>query len=1157
MQIDYPNQSASTTGETDCPVDGSGFVSIEGERYYRISDVDRMAPFLMNIVSATNHWMFAASNGALTAGRRNADNALFPYCTQDKLFESFRTVGSCTLIWVKSGDGEVLWEPFRNELRGTGRSRNLYKSVDGSRVVFEEIDSEMRLGFRYSWMMGERFGFLRNAALFRLADTSVEVRILDGIQNVVPYGLDQNFLSHFSNLADAYKKNELLQDEGIGIYYLSSIPTDRAEPSEGLKATVVWSAGLDREAVLLSSKQVEAFILGETLETEDETRGERCSYLVESAFTLVPGERREWWLAADINQDASQIEALRERVGDAGAVLSELEEDYCRNLAGLRGKVAASDGMQLTANGIRDARHRSNTMFNIMRGGVFNNGYTLSVSDFRSYLGEWNRDVLQRHASALDSWGAEVERQELLDWVEMQGDEDLFRLATEYLPLSFSRRHGDPSRPWNKFSIDTEDEQGNPVLTYQGNWRDIFQNWEPLGYSYPGYLTGMIFRFLNASTADGYNPYRVTRDGFDWEILDPEEPWSNIGYWGDHQIIYLLKLLEALDRHFPQTLRSLLDKSRFVFAHVPYRIRGFAEIWADPRQTVFYDDGAAGTLLERSKAMGSDGKLLRRKDGEVVRASLLEKLLTPLLAKMSNFVVDGGIWMNTQRPEWNDANNALVGYGVSVVTLCYVNRYVDFMRTMLVDLPDEQELRLESKLADFLREQVGIMRRFETVLEDEIDGALRFEILEAFGVSGESYRKSVYDLEVGESRESLTWGEVKEYLEFASRFAGHTIDSNRRPDALYHSYNLLRTTERNEVEVGRLSEMLEGQVAVLSSKRLAPDAAVRLLAALRTSRLYREGVGSYMLYPDKDLPRFLEKNIVSKERVEGSLLLRDMLARGDRRIISKDSRGNYRFNGAFKNAGDLGIAIGELRDEYAELANAKVVDNLLSLFEDTFDHRSFTGRSGTFFAYEGLGSIYWHMVSKLVLAIQENCFRAKGTSHFAELAKYYFETLEGLGFGRKPEDYGAFPIDAYSHTPKQAGAQQPGMTGQVKEDILSRWGELGIFVSEGRVRFDPVLLRESEFIQEVDTSCVTDVPGGADAFELCPGSLAFTYCQTLIVYRIGDAPGVSVEFASGKSASREALELTKDESAALFRRDGSLSRIEVAIPREQLCRSLL
>ena len=50
---------------------------------------------------------------------------------------------------------------------------------------------------------------------------------------------------------------------------------------------------------------------------------------------------------------------------------------------------------------------------------------------------------------------------------------------------------------------------------------------------------------------------------------------------------------------------------------------------------------------------------------------------------------------------------------------------------------------------------------------------------------------------------------------------------------------------------------------------------------------------------------------------------------------------------------------------------------VLGLYERLFDHQSFTGRSGTFFAYEGLGSIYWHMVSKLLLAVQETFFRQR------------------------------------------------------------------------------------------------------------------------------------------------------------------------------------
>ena len=106
-------------------------------------------------------------------------------------------------------------------------------------------------------------------------------------------------------------------------------------------------------------------------------------------------------------------------------------------------------------------------------------------------------------------------------------DDDLNfkRLCAEYLPLKFSRRHGDPSRPWNRFSINLRDEEtGSKILDYQGNWRDIFQNWEALVHSYPEFIEGMIFKFLNATTFDGYNPYRVFKDGFEWEEIEPDNP---------------------------------------------------------------------------------------------------------------------------------------------------------------------------------------------------------------------------------------------------------------------------------------------------------------------------------------------------------------------------------------------------------------------------------------------------------------------------------------------------------------------------------------------------------------------------------------------------------------------------------------------------------
>ncbi len=60
-------------------------VQVAGDQFYRISNVDELRPFFMSIVSDSNHWMFISSNGGVTAGRKNAEHALFPYYTDDKI----------------------------------------------------------------------------------------------------------------------------------------------------------------------------------------------------------------------------------------------------------------------------------------------------------------------------------------------------------------------------------------------------------------------------------------------------------------------------------------------------------------------------------------------------------------------------------------------------------------------------------------------------------------------------------------------------------------------------------------------------------------------------------------------------------------------------------------------------------------------------------------------------------------------------------------------------------------------------------------------------------------------------------------------------------------------------------------------------------------
>ena len=182
---------------------------------------------------------------------------------------------------------------------------------------------------------------------------------------------------------------------------------------------------------------------------------------------------------------------------------------------------------------------------------MFLKNYDLSTEDFLKFLKNRNKPIFEQHFEAIHTLPNNIGLRDLVDFGDRTKDPSLRRLCREYLPLTLGRRHGDPSRPWNRFEIRTRNEHGDQLFYYEGNWRDIFQNWEALGYSYPLTWESMASKFLNATTMDGYNPYRITSEGIDWEVSDPEDPWSFIGYWNDHQIIYLLKLLEHLHNNDP------------------------------------------------------------------------------------------------------------------------------------------------------------------------------------------------------------------------------------------------------------------------------------------------------------------------------------------------------------------------------------------------------------------------------------------------------------------------------------------------------------------------------------------------------------------------------------------------------------------------------
>ena len=1121
------------------PVDGS-FVELDGRDAYRVDHVDGLDPFFVTVVSDADHWLFASSTGALTAGRGVPERALFPYKTVDRIHDAQDRTGSKTVLLVDRGGGQwELWEPFSPRYAGLQAvRRSLTKTLQGDRLEYREVNDDLGLSVSVTWSTSERYGFVKATEVRNTGDGEARVRVLDGVQNLMPYGVSRELQESRSVLANAYKKNELVPGTTLALFTLSAIPVDRAEPSEALKATTVWSAGVEPDAVLLSTRQLDRFRAGHPVEAETAVRAERGAYFVAATLRLAAGGSQSWDVVAEIEQDAADVVALADALDDPDALRQSARRDVDAGTQRLRQLVAQADGEQQTGEPLTTARHRMNVLFNVMRGGTFDAGYTVTRGEVRDHLVRHNAAVARAQAGWLDALPHQLTIRQLAD--RAQHDAQLARLCASYLPLGFSRRHGDPSRPWNHFSIDGRQPDGSVARGFEGNWRDIFQNWEALGRSFPEYLEGFVSVFVGASTADGYNPYRITDHGIDWETIEPDDPWSYIGYWGDHQIVYLLRLLMLSRAHHPDRLAEMLGERRFSYANVPYRIKPYQDLVRDPHDTVVYDADEEARIARRVAEVGADGKLLW--DGDGVRlVTLAEKLLVPLLAKLTNFVPGGGIWMNTQRPEWNDANNALVGYGVSMVTLFAVRRYAAFLGELLADAPgDAAELSVE--VADLLDKVSDALSDASAASDQD-----RRRAVDALGQAGSDYRQSLYaDGLSGETR-AVPFADVRQLLGRALAAADATIRANRRDDGLYHAYNLLAMSE-DGAAVEHLYAMLEGQVAALEAGVLSADQSLAVLRALRASSLYRADQHSYRLYPDRDLGTFLDKNSVPAEAVESGLLGR-LLDAGDASVVVRDVRGGVHFNGAFRNKADLDAALDRLAEAGTEVSDADRA-GALAAFERMFNHRAYTGRSGTFFGYEGLGSVYWHMVSKLALAAQETYWRAADAGADAEtsrqLAQAYYDVRAGLGVGKTPYEFGAFPADAYSHTPGGGKARQPGMTGQVKEDVLCRWGELGVRVRDGRISFQPSLLRADELTTEPTTFRYVGLDGAEQAIHLEPGQLAFTYCGVPVVYRRAERLAVRVTGADGEARQSDGV-LSRETSAQVFERTGAVARIDVGV----------
>ena len=241
-------------------------------------------------------------------------------------------------------------------------------------------------------------------------------------------------------------------------------------------------------------------------------------------------------------------------------------------------------------------------------------------------------------------------------------------------------------------------------------------------------------------------------------------------------------------------------------------------------------------------------------------------------------------------------------------TLYYLHRFVKFLISIF-EASDTVSFTLPSAVADCFK-GLGKLYSETSAKKAATNASLRKSFTDTEGLLFEKERKALYKQGYGSSEKALKKADILATLNSILEHIKTTIELNHREDGLYHAYNTMKISGQGadglggKIEIEYLQEMLEGQVAVLSAGLLEPEQALSLLKALRASRMYEPHQNSYMLYPNKELAMFEDKNLVDAKDIK-KLSLESLIERSGSSILYKDCKGKYHFNGEFRNVSFL------------------------------------------------------------------------------------------------------------------------------------------------------------------------------------------------------------------------------------------------------------
>ena len=641
-------------------------------------------------------WVFYVNRAQCISsfGIKDKDHSILEFFPANKSWQFVSTLGFRTFIKQSSAKKNIFYEPFHNGFTNLNYNLNNKMSISPCGLSLEEenLSLGLRIGIEYFNIPNDNYaGLARMVSIKNLSRKAKEMQLVDGLAQIVPYGVSNLFLKKLGRTIEAWMQVENLENKAP-FYKLAVDPSDRPEVVHIKGGNFYLSFYYQNGKAKIIKPIVDpGYIFGPvtdfslpqaflkakklTLPKQELTSSKTPSGLSLINIKLAPQEEKTFY--AVIGQIRS-VEALNSSLGkitSCGYLQKKKEEN--------KGLIDALMADIDTKSSSREFNLYAKQTYldNILRG-----GYPVSFS--RPYFKE--SGGIQPKAG------------------NPKANDSIFYL--------YARKHGDLERDYNKFQL-------QPVYLSQGNgnYRDMNQNRRLDVWFHPAIKEENLLTFFNLLQTDGFNPLVIKGNNFILkdtaglkDIIGEEvigklteflsRPFTlgdillfieenNIrlncsydeflsrlvincektqdaehgeGFWTDHWT-YTMDLLDNYLGIYPEELRRVIfEKKAFTFFDN-------TEVVKPRKEKYLLKDGA----LRQVHAVISDHnkrELIRKRAehphtvraqyglGEIYQTNLLNKLLCLLVNKLSSLDPNGcGIEMEADKPNWFDALNGLPG----------------------------------------------------------------------------------------------------------------------------------------------------------------------------------------------------------------------------------------------------------------------------------------------------------------------------------------------------------------------------------------------------------------------------------------------------------------------------------------------------------------